>query len=35
LFQINDGLCVSGPCVNKHLEILATKLMGADIWIDF
>jgi len=35
LFQINDGLCVSGPCVDKHLEILVTKTMGADVWIDF
>ena len=35
LFQIDDGLCVSGPCTDKYLERLVTKTTGADVWIVF
>ena len=35
LFQIDDGLCVAGPCTDKYLERLATKTTGRDVWIDF
>jgi nitrite reductase/ring-hydroxylating ferredoxin subunit len=35
LFQINDGLCVSGPCATKHLETLVTKTIGVDVYINF
>ncbi len=35
LFQINDGLCISGPCTDKHLEALATETIGVDVYINF
>ena len=35
LFQINNGLCISGPCTDKHLELLVTKTTGAEVYIDF
>jgi nitrite reductase/ring-hydroxylating ferredoxin subunit len=35
LFQINDGLCISGPCADKHLEKLVTKTTCAGVYIDF
>lgn len=35
LFQIEDGLCVAGPCTDKHLEPLTTKTTGSEVWIVF
>ncbi len=35
LFQINDGLCVAGPCVDQNLEPLTAKTTGNDVWIVF
>ncbi len=35
LFQIDDGLCIAGPCTNKHLEPLKTKTAENNVWVIF
>lgn len=33
LFEINSGLCVSGPCTDKYLEVLETKVNGGTVYV--
>jgi len=35
LFQIEDGLCIAGPCTDKSLEPLTTKTTGTEVWLVF
>ena len=35
LFQIDDGLCVAGPCTDKYLEILKTRTDAETVIIEF
>ena len=34
LFQINDGLCVAGPCVNDRLTPVSVEIRGGGIYLD-
>ena len=33
VFQIEDGLCVQGPCVNRSLEPVACEVRGGEVWL--
>lgn len=32
LFELGSGLCVSGPCVDKHLEAVACRVQDGQVW---
>ncbi len=34
LFRIEDGLCVSGPCVEDTLDAVAFRIEGEEIHVD-
>lgn len=34
LFQIDDGLCVSGPCLNAVLEPVAVSVRDGDVVVE-
>ena len=34
LFQIEDGLCVSGPCQGRSLEAVPSRISEDSVWID-
>lgn len=34
LFQIEDGLCVSGPCQGQSLEPVFSRISEDSVWID-
>ncbi len=34
LFRIEDGECVHGPCIGKHLKPLACSVHDGDVWLD-
>ena len=31
LFRIQDGLCISGPCINQSLAVITTEVQENDI----
>lgn len=33
-FQIEDGLCVLGPCLNKHLKPMKLRIAGDTVLLD-
>lgn len=33
LFRIDDGSCISGPCMGQHLTALPIEVSGGDIWL--
>lgn len=33
LFQIEDGLCIFGPCQGESLVTVAVQLIGNDVWL--
>ena len=34
LFQIEDGLCIAGPCVNKSLSPVNLELLNGVLYVD-
>ena len=34
LFQINDGLCIAGPCMNQKLQQLTIKVTDGGVYLD-
>jgi len=34
LFRIEDGECVHGPCIGKHLTPISYSIKDGDIWLD-
>jgi nitrite reductase/ring-hydroxylating ferredoxin subunit len=34
LFQIEDGLCVYGPCQGESLVLLKAQVIDGSVWID-
>jgi nitrite reductase/ring-hydroxylating ferredoxin subunit len=33
LFRVEDGLCVSGPCVREHLTALRVERVDGKVWL--
>ena len=33
LFRIDDGHCVQGPCVGKHLKPIASEVREGAVWL--
>lgn len=33
LFRVEDGLCVSGPCVQQHLTALRIERVDGEVWL--
>ena len=33
LFTIESGLCIAGPCVDKHLTPVAHEIRGDTVWV--
>ncbi len=33
LFEIDNGRCISGPCHGQLLEVLATEVVGGEVYI--
>jgi len=34
LFNIDDGLCIAGPCVDDHLTPIATEVRDGAVFVD-
>lgn len=34
LFNIDDGVCVHGPCLGKHLKPVKCRVHDESVWID-
>jgi len=34
LFRIEDGHCVHGPCLGKHLQSIACSVRNGAVWLD-
>ena len=34
LFQIDDGRCIAGPCVDKFLTPVAVEVSGGNLYVD-
>lgn len=33
LFQVEDGLCVHGPCQGQSLQAVAIEVIGSTVWM--
>jgi nitrite reductase/ring-hydroxylating ferredoxin subunit len=33
LFRVDDGLCVDGPCVGEHLEVVALQVVRGTVML--
>jgi len=34
LFELKDGKCVHGPCLNQHLAAIKTHLIDENVWVE-
>ena len=34
LFRIEDGACLHGPCLGKHLQPIACTVRDGSVWLD-
>jgi nitrite reductase/ring-hydroxylating ferredoxin subunit len=34
LFRIEDGYCVHGPCIGRHLTALPARVVDGQVWLE-